>query len=65
MKMRNKMSDVLLLTQLIIEYLSNINAAGEYDGQDSRLLYPNMDMDLILELARKVQQLEEMRINNI
>jgi hypothetical protein len=56
-------TDVQELCELVIEYFTNGNAAGEYDGKDPRLLYPNGEHS-ILDLARKVQQQEEMRVWN-
>lgn len=57
-------SDLHLLLELIIERLSNGNAAGEYDGNDPRLLDCLYD-DKILQLARKVQQAEQMKDWNL
>lgn len=48
------------LLELVIEYFSNTNAAGEYDGNDPRLK-GTIAEDKILRLARKVQQEEQMR----
>lgn len=52
--------ELLLLLELTIEYFSNTNAAGEYDGNDPRLSV--LAEDKILQLSRKVQQQEQMRI---
>lgn len=47
--------ELLELLELIIEYMNNTNAAGEYDGNDPRLK-DCLAEDKILNLARKVQQ---------
>lgn len=51
------MTDIQLLCELIIEYESNQNAAGEYDGHDPRLIYEtsgNIGANDIIWLAKKV-----------
>lgn len=61
-------SDAHLLAELVIEYFSNTNAAGEYDGNDARLLYDNtgeIDSEILKKLAYKVIQFEEMREWNL
>ena len=55
--------DLLLLLELVIEYFNNTNAAGEYDGNDPRL--SGLSEDIILRLAYKVQQEQQMRVWNI
>jgi hypothetical protein len=56
-------NDLETLLELVIEYFSNTNAAGEYDGKDPRLEV--LAEDTILKLAYKVQQQEQMRNWNI
>ena len=54
-------SCIIELCELIIELLNNQNAAGEYDGDDPRLK-DKIEADIILPLAYKIKQEEEMRI---
>ena len=56
-------NDLETLLELVIEYFSNTNAAGEYDGNDPRL--EELPEDTIKKLAHKVQQQEQMRNWNI
>lgn len=60
-------SNALLLAELVIEYTENGNAAGEYDGEDPRLLdgdgtFPS---DVLRRLAYKVKQELEMQAGNL
>lgn len=53
--------DLKELLELVIELLSNQNAAGEYDGNDPRLMNTLYD-EKVVKLARKVQK--EYEINS-
>jgi len=56
--------DVIYLTDLILEYFHNINPAGEYSG-DWPVLKNNIEFDVFVPLASKIQQQEEMREWNL
>lgn len=55
--------ELLELLDLVIEYFNNTDAAGDYDGDDPRLIGDGINT--ILSLAYKVRQQEQMRIWNI
>ena len=58
------MSDALHLAKLTVEYFDNLNAAGEYCGNNPELR-DHLDSDVMKSLAYKVIQQEEMRIWNV
>lgn len=61
-------SDALTLAELVLEYFSNRNAAGEYDGKDPRLLFETtgeLDCDICIRLAYAVIQQEQMKEWNL
>lgn len=64
MSQKSEKTDALYLAELVIDYMENGNAAGEYDGNHPDLKDQHAE-EIIRRLAYKVQQQEEMRIWNI